>query len=64
MLKTRDGRPAAKTELWAILTDSIVELLREPRDEAFSFFPASRRKYLAVDYAWHKFASFKIKKAS
>lgn len=38
MLKTSDGEPAAKTEFRAILTDNIVELLRERQDEAFSFF--------------------------
>lgn len=37
MLKTNGWGPAAKTECRAILTDNIVELLREQPDEAFSF---------------------------
>lgn len=53
--KDQQWGPAAKTELRAILTDSIVELLREPQDEAFSIFSVSRGKYLEVDCAWQKF---------
>ena len=35
MLKTSDGGPEAKTEFKAILTDNIVELLREQQDDFF-----------------------------
>lgn len=38
MLKTSDGGPEAKTEFKAILTDNIVELLREQQEEACSLF--------------------------
>ena len=59
MLKTSDGGPAAKREFRLILADNIVELLREPQDQDFSFSSEHRETSLKEIMLRHSFLASK-----